>query len=354
MDARSSTRILLNVSLIVLAILLTASFTEGILRLLVPGSNVSLFEYTASTPRFKVMKPNIQGVVYGVPFETNNLGFRDQQPWGTEKDVGEFRVLVLGDSFTVSAGVAFHSIYTQVLQQVLQEKLPHRRVRVMNLGVAGYNPIQYLLVLQEVGLDLRPDYLIVGVFPSNDFDNTTYEENKAVALGMRPPPREEGIRALYIYKAFGWRVEVMARRIIGAVTGDVRERRPQSGPGSAGWESGGWEQNASALLSLAQVARKSNIPLLLVLLPTTYSFEKQEGTHRVVRQFCIANRIECLDMLDAFIKTGSSPRRFKINVIDDHPNTEYHRIVGHRLGHYVATRLGQPGDPETKEVRIVP
>jgi lysophospholipase L1-like esterase len=353
-SARPSKGILLNVSLIALTILLIAGFSEGLLHLLVPGSNVSVFEYTASTPRFKVMKPNIQGVVYGVPFETNNLGFRDQQPWGTDKDVDEFRILVLGDSYTVSAGVAYHSIYTQVLQQALQEKLPHRRVRVMNLGVAGYNPIQYLQVLREVGLALRPDYIIVGVFPSNDFDNTTYEENKAVAFGVQPPPKEEGISALYIYKAFGWRVENMARRLIGAVTANARERRPQFGPGSAGWEGGGWEHNASALLSVARVARESNIPLLLVLLPSTYSFEKQEGIHRIVRQFSIENRLECLDMLDELIKTGISPRRFRINLIDDHPNVEYNRIVGYRLGHYVTTRLGLPDNPEAKEAGVAP
>jgi hypothetical protein len=59
-------------------------------------------------------------------------------------------------------------------------------------------------------------------------------------------------------------------------------------------------------------------------------------------------------MLDELIKTGISPRRFRINLIDDHPNVEYNRIVGYRLGHYVTTRLGLPDNPEAKEAGVAP
>lgn len=84
------------------------------------------------------MKPNIQGVVYGVPFETNNMGFRDKEPWTDTKMKNEFRILVLGDSYTVSAEVAFENIYSQLLEKMLQSRnSTHYSFNVMNLGVGG-------------------------------------------------------------------------------------------------------------------------------------------------------------------------------------------------------------------------
>jgi hypothetical protein len=347
--AGTSRRILLNISLIVLTLLLIVSLFEVILRSLVPASNVSLFEFTTTTPRFKVMKPNIHGLVYGVPIETNNVGFRDNKPWTNDKDTDEFRIIVLGDSFTVSAGVAFHSIYTQVLQSVLQIGFPERRLWVMNLGVAGYNMMQYLYVLQEVGLGLKPDYIIVGVFPSNDFENTTFQQMKEVALGLQAPPRDEGIRSFHFYKAFGWKFEYLAGRIVNSMTLSPQEPKPKFGPGSDGWE-----DNASALISLARTSEKNEIPFLAILLPEPSNFRVQKPRHDIVKQFCIANGIECVDMLDEFITTGLSARRFSVNLIDAHPNAEYNRIVGHTLGNYLATRVGLPGNPEAKEVGVVP
>ncbi len=322
-----------QIALAGLAVVVTTASIEGVLRLRIPASTVSLFEYTTATPRFKVMKPDVRGVVYGVPFETNNLGFRDASPWSPDKQPDELRVAVLGDSYTVSAGVPFPAIYTQVLQSHLQERLSGWHIRVLNLGVGGYNPVQYLYVLKEVTLGLKPDYIIVGLFPSNDFDNRTYDENKAVALGLKPPPRDEGFRSLYVYKAFGWRVESLLASMASSLMRGPRDRTPAFGPGSDGWE-----ENTSALVSLARTAAAEGLPFLAALLPEASNFQKQLERHRVVMRLCGTLGIECVDMLDEFVRVGIPERELRLNVIDGHPNAEYNRIVGARLGEYVASR----------------
>jgi lysophospholipase L1-like esterase len=331
----------LAISLVLLSLLVVAALVEGGLRLWVPGTRIEpIYEFTPGTARWKMMKPNLRGVIYGVPFETNNVGFRDTRPWSPDKGADELRITVLGDSYTASPGVAFESLYTQVAQRTLQEGLAGRRVRVMNLGVGGYNVVQYRDVLQEVALGLKPDYIVVGVFPSNDFENTTAQESRAVALGLRPPPTDEGLRSLYMYKAFGWKLEYLARAIADAARRRRAERPPAFGPGSDGWD-----ENTSALIRLARIAHDHGIPVLAMLLPQAGDFRLQAERHDLLTQFCVANGLECLDMLEAFVGLGKPPRAWRVNVIDRHPNEHYHQVVGRRLAEYLAARVVGPGRP---------
>ena len=85
LDQEKFKKILLNLLVLVASILFVCALIEACLRFSIPKSNVNLFEHTSETKLSKVMKPNIQGVVYGVPFQTNNLGFRDNKSAIAEK-----------------------------------------------------------------------------------------------------------------------------------------------------------------------------------------------------------------------------------------------------------------------------
>ena len=182
-------------------VLLALAAVEAYLRLTIPGSSrESIYEYTLSTKRYKVMKPNARVVAWGKELRTNELGFRDATPRLAPKRPGEFRIVVLGDSFTVSAGVDFSRIYTTLLEQRLKEK--HPGARVINLAVGGYNVVQYAAVLEEVALGLDPDMVVVALYPENDFSMDTYEENFRIASGDTAAADVPWVQSLYTYRAY--------------------------------------------------------------------------------------------------------------------------------------------------------
>lgn len=101
-------------------------------------------------------------------FKVNNLGFRDE-PMSVEKPDGSFRVLLVGDSFIEGEGVNLEQTAAQVLERELTETFG-RPVEVVNMGVMSYSPIIYQRVIEDKGLPLNPDLVIVAVDMS-DFQN---------------------------------------------------------------------------------------------------------------------------------------------------------------------------------------
>ena len=92
-------------------------------------------------------------------YHTDGHGFRNTWPWPENADV-----VALGDSFTFGYGVADDDSWPARLQQAL---VP---LRVVNLGLPGGAPQQYLRIHEAFGVRLAPRLLLVG-FTSNDFDD---------------------------------------------------------------------------------------------------------------------------------------------------------------------------------------
>ncbi len=308
---------------VVAGLLAACVLMEAGLRLRIPASNVDLFTYTAPPELYRVMRPNVRGVVYGVPIETNNWGFRAKEDWAAQKPLGERRIIVLGDSFTVSAGVPFERIYTAQLEQRLQALRPAGpHVRVMNLAVGGYNLQRYSSMLTEVGLALDPDGIVVGIFPYNDFKKESIDRDRRIASGALPVPRDrrEGSYLYLLCRATGWSLKSALSARFSA------ETEPQA-----------WTEQSKALEAIAQTARQKGIPATAVLLPNTApDFAGQRAAHEKVLALCERIGMRCVDSLDDFAVSGIPAHRFKLNIIDGHPNTAYHNRVSSRLSRELA------------------
>jgi hypothetical protein len=124
--------------------------------------------------------PNIEGqfsrIEFSYPVKINSVGMRDAEITDKRKD--EFRVAMLGDSFTWGVGVAYGERFTEVVEAL------NPKINVLNFGVSGYAPIQYLLQIDQV-LALKPDYVIVALCLGNDLidnvDSDPYGHPKPVA-----------------------------------------------------------------------------------------------------------------------------------------------------------------------------
>lgn len=122
---------------------------------------------TLTTPEFSVRIVN------------NALGFREPRlPAAKPRDT--IRVVAVGDSFTQGYGVDESESYPRLLESLLRHRDPAHRYEVINLGVPGTNPIDYLGNLRTVGMRYQPDVVLVGLMANDVQDVRTHMEQNVV------------------------------------------------------------------------------------------------------------------------------------------------------------------------------
>ncbi len=117
--------------------------------------------------------PNAESVhsatEFSIPIRINSLGYRGGEFDPCKRE--QFRILVVGDSFTFGHGCTAAETYASVLERALTGACGGREVEVINAGYAACNyPDTYYLYLKKIGLELEPDLVIVGFFIGNDVD----------------------------------------------------------------------------------------------------------------------------------------------------------------------------------------
>jgi hypothetical protein len=105
-----------------------------------------------------------------VVFQISAQGLRNE--YVPTKAAGEFRVLLLGDSYTMGYGLHDDETFAHHLQQKLDKGFPRKKLRVINCGVGGYAPFQERIFLNERGFIHEPDLVILQLFPPNDVGNS--------------------------------------------------------------------------------------------------------------------------------------------------------------------------------------
>ncbi len=99
------------------------------------------------------------------------------------KAPGEFRIVVIGDSYTVGGQVPYEQTFPAVLERDLHDA-GYSSVRVINAGVGGYTTFNESRLLQEDLGWLQPDLVVVAAFLGNDVS----ENVLATAAGYRNAP----------------------------------------------------------------------------------------------------------------------------------------------------------------------
>ena len=98
-----------------------------------------------------------------ITWKSNRDGFR-----GLElSSDAEFRIMIYGDSNIHARFVKLDQTLAMVLQRLLSQKT-RKRIEVINAGVIGYGPDQYLLKMQQELERYKPDLVLVNFFADND------------------------------------------------------------------------------------------------------------------------------------------------------------------------------------------
>src|SRR5262245_48515932 len=146
-----------------------AALLSTLLRLVALDRAIAFFDlaYIPTRGRRNDVR-RIERAEFSVDVRLNALGFRERR-LPSPKPPGVLRVVALGDSFTQGYGVEEYQAWPRRLETVLDARRPGR-YEVVNLGVPGTNPRDYLAHLRDPGLAYEPDVVLVTVM-GNDVED---------------------------------------------------------------------------------------------------------------------------------------------------------------------------------------
>jgi len=269
----------------------------------------------------KVDVPDARGYVHkpsktveklmGVSLRTNQAGFRGpdfSQP--KPKDV--FRILAVGDSFTLGWGVKEEETFAHRLQQKLAGVVAGKKVEVLNLGHGNYGMFQEAELLRRVSSSLQPD-LVLLFFYINDAE----------------PPQKSSVgfwnlsASTVLVKRRIERIRSMLDPAFGYVS---FYRGLYLGPNAVRFQ----EQ----LVSLIRSQRSAQVETAVILLPDLRASEFPfKNEHQMVKNILFSQSVKSLDLADEF--TQDEPASLWVAPDDPHPNGVAHGRIADRVKEFL-------------------
>jgi lysophospholipase L1-like esterase len=105
--------------------------------------------------------PNTSGFAWETDISINSLGFRGRE-YSQHKPNNSYRIIVLGDSIAFGNSLALENTFPHRLEQLFASALPANQVEVLNLALSGYDTLQEIATLAEVGIALEPDMVVLS------------------------------------------------------------------------------------------------------------------------------------------------------------------------------------------------
>ncbi len=105
-------------------------------------------------------------------FKLNSRGFKDKE--FAEKKENIYRIVGIGDSITFGVVPYKFNYLTLLESQLKQDKY---NVEILNMGIPGIGPVEYLSLFVREGLELKPNMLLLTFYVGNDFDDCSRRKN---------------------------------------------------------------------------------------------------------------------------------------------------------------------------------
>ncbi|MEO6811725.1 MAG: hypothetical protein ABI353_21660 [Isosphaeraceae bacterium] len=273
------------------------------------------------------LKPNVNRVVFGQPFTTNQFGLRDR-PYTKAKPEGTFRIALLGSSIDMGWGVGTEQTYENLLEDWLNTQAARlgstRKFEVLNFAVAAYSPLQRVEVFRRKATEFQPDLVF---YSATMLDTRLTQLHLLKVLQCHVDVRHDFVRR--ILAEAGIKDDDLAL----GKDGELRLKdalkdklRPHL-----------WELGDEALGLLAADCRSRGVPLACLMIPRAgQSDPPSVRAPLVAQQEGIAARhaIAVVDIMDTF--DHSDPNDVSIAPWDDHPNDQGHNLMFRALARALA------------------
>jgi lysophospholipase L1-like esterase len=274
------------------------------------------------------LTPNFEGYDYwgDTRFKvyTNSLGFRDGSVRDVPARASMHRVLLMGDSFTEAIGVDFADSFAGMLYAAGMNRA--NKIEFLNAGVVSYSPVLYyrkIKFLIEHGVHF--DEVVVFSDESDVRDEATdyfcEDENPSYQrhCGERLPHYLQSDRGSSLARHFvvSDAIRVIVKFRIQGLLGN--QKRNQLAPSSeTAWVfsssdpgndyaplgiAGGIERSLANMQMLADLLKKSGIPMTIVVYPWPALLAAYDPDNRQVttwREFCARNCKRFINLFPAF------------------------------------------------------
>ncbi|MDA0374069.1 MAG: SGNH/GDSL hydrolase family protein [Planctomycetota bacterium] len=134
-------------------------------------------QYAPDRARFWKLQPS-------PPF-ANEAGLRGWLPAEGPAGADTLRIACVGDSCTFGAHVRYEESYAMVLEAMLRQRLPNRRVETVVAGVPGYSTWQDRAVYEQHAVAMQPDVTVLYCGGWNDYVPAFGESDRERATQWR-------------------------------------------------------------------------------------------------------------------------------------------------------------------------
>ncbi len=265
-----------------------------------------------------------------VSLDTDKLGLRTSRGcvgYGPP-DFNEIRIAIAGDSVTFGEGVPrAEDTYPEVLERILDKKLPWAKVRVFNFGVSAYSVREMVAVLQKRMLALDPKIVIMAVIP-HDFDlgrtgrldkwGYTVHSNPESLLGRHPRVRNflRNFHILYLVRDlyYGY----LGDKSVGKSKG-----KTSNNPLPASYV---------YVKRFAEIATKHHKKYIILLLPALDRSFSPQFIQQLKRDGIVF--LDVSDLVKRF-----SRKEFMASRFDAHPSAAVHKVIASKLAGFILTNM---------------
>lgn len=315
---------------ITLSVALSLVAFEVLLRLALPGRR---FVNTA-------VRPVVSAPDFGQP------ELRGRR-WPGPKAAGVFRIVVLGDSFSLGSGVHPSDPYPIRLEGRLARLESARDFEVVNWSRSGWNTRQAVESVAGHLVELAPDLVLLNFTLNDPQPSARAAVNRLTQPLHRRTPDAWLSRALHrysaVYRLFWERLE------------NLRQRRVYDAYYEGLFEGPDWLDCLAAMKGLRQATDTIGAPLVLVVMPvfdsqldSSYSYRP---LHRRIGEAAKELDIPVVDLLLTFRRVDA--RRLAVTPFTDpHPSELAHRIAADELTNYLLDEGLVPASYAANQRRI--
>jgi hypothetical protein len=264
----------------------------------------------------------------------NSQGYRDHE-FTEAKPPNTFRILVLGDSLTWGSGVKkINDLYTEILEDKLNQKPYKCHFEVLNLAKRGRNVKYYLNTLVSPGFSYNPDLVMIG-FYINDIEAHKKDRPKDVKI---LPSKAHHYFAkssfAYWYAYWGLNCLINKEKWIGY-------HLSYTNPNSFHWKrfSALWED----LLLKCKTRKIKTVILIFPYMRFLSDAHPFTTVYRSVTALSEKNGTVVLNLFPLF--KGQNPRDMWVGITDPHPNETAHRIYADAIYKFFEKREDLINEP---------
>ena len=295
-------------------------------------------------------RPMATGDYFGMPTRINSLGLRGEE-FPIKKPQGEFRVLFVGDSITLGLGLAEDKTYVRLIHPLLATALPTYSVRMVNAGCTGYTTWQEADYLENEGLKLSPDLVVLN-FCLNDLLDVLNTEGRLVRgrPWIREYPPLNHISGLARMAAHYWdRYRAKQIREHGLWTNENVFGAPPNE--HIGFETffeetlpprivTAWNRIFEDLSDFDKACKRAGVPWVLLSLPIRIKMPPDAGAKRIIARlngWAASKGVPHLDVTEAFVEWADRTKTPAETLFNDevHPSPEGSRIIVEELARFI-------------------